>query len=111
LGKPPLSATEPFLSPNGQRSPSPTPTKERFRRLSCREAIDIAIQHGTGRTTGMSKARLGVFEIGKGGATVATLMLPRTTFKLGDTIEGVIDLENGDIKCYQVFLLVVANSD
>jgi hypothetical protein len=102
LGKAPLSATEPFLMPNIPRSPSPTPTRERMRRLSCREAIDVAIQNGIGKGAGISKAKLGVFEIGKGGVTVATLILPRTTFKLGDTIEGVIDLEDGPIKCYQV---------
>jgi hypothetical protein len=104
LGKAPLSATESFLNPNIPRSPSPTPTRERYRRLSCREAIDVAIHNGIDRGTGSSKAKLGVFEIGKGGVTVATLTLPRTTFKLGDTIEGVLDLEDGAIKCYQVCL-------
>jgi hypothetical protein len=109
LGKAPLSATEPFLNPNALRSPSPTPTRERYRRLSCREAIDMAVQHGIGKSAGASKSKLGIFEIGKGGIRVATLILPRTTFKLGDTIEGVLDLADEAIKCYQVCLYLIAN--
>jgi len=109
LGKAPLSATEPFLNPNGLRSPSPTPTWEWYRQLSCREAIDVAVQYGIGRSAGTSKSKLGIFEIGKVGVTVATLILPRTTFKLGDMIQGVLDLADGAIKCYQVCLYFIAN--
>jgi hypothetical protein len=102
LGRPPLTATEPAtprLEVPG--TPSPTPTKERYRPLSCREAIDVLLQRGVGSLRG-NKTKVGVFEIGKNGVTVATLTLPRTTFKLGETIDGVIDLEDGLIKCYQV---------
>ena len=102
LGKAPMSATDPFsrLTP---RTPSPTPTKERtFRSLSCREVIDVVVQSGLGNAQGM-KAKAGIFEIGKNGIKLATLTLPRTAFKLGETIDGVLDLEDGDIKCYQVY--------
>lgn len=105
LGKVPLSATDPFAKLSVPRSPSPTPSRERMRRLSCREAVDFAVQRGMGPGAG-SKAHVGVFEIGKNGVTVAKLMLPRTTYKLGEVIEGIIDLEDGPIKCYQVCLLV-----
>jgi RAB6A-GEF complex partner protein 2 len=81
------------------RTPSPTPTKERFRTLSCREVIDVILQRGMGVG---SRTKVGVFEIGKDGVTVAKLTLPRTTFKLGETIEGVVNLENEGINCYHV---------
>jgi RAB6A-GEF complex partner protein 2 len=100
LGKVPLSATDTSFRLDVPRTPSPNPTaRERtFRRLSCREAIDSIVQRGLRAMP----AKLGVFEIGKNGVTVATLTLSRTKFKLGETIEGVIDLEDGRIKCYQV---------
>ena len=98
LGKVAMSATDPFAKLSVPRSSSPTPTKERMRRLSCREAIDFAVQRGLGPGAG-TKAKVGVFEIGKNGVTVAKLTLPRTTYKLGDIIEGIIDLEDGPIKC------------
>jgi hypothetical protein len=107
LGKVPMSASDPFLRLNTRTpSPTPTPTKERFfRPLSCREVIDVVIQTGLGNVPG-TKAKIGVFEIGKNGITVATLTLPRTTFKLGETIDGIVDLEDGNIKCYQACLVV-----
>lgn len=100
LGKAPMSASDPFsrLNPG---TPSATFTKERtFRPLSCREIIDVVIQRGLGNLSGTKS--IGVFEIGKNGITIATLTLPRTTFKLGETIDGVLDMEDGNIKCYQV---------
>jgi hypothetical protein len=106
LGKAPMSATEPVrhLSP---RTPSPnpvTPTQERsFRSLSCREVIDAVVQNGLSNPQ-RTNAKVGVFEIEKNGIKVATLTLPRTTFKLGETIDGVLDLEDGNIKCYQVYI-------
>ena len=105
LGKVPMSASDPFLRLDTQTL-APTPTKERFfRPLSCREVIDAVIQRGVGNVPG-ARAKIGVFEIGKNGITVATLTLPRTTFKLGETIDGVVDLEDGNIKCYQVCVVV-----
>jgi hypothetical protein len=98
LGQAPMSASDPFFHLDVPRMPSPTPTNDRFKTVSCREAIDL-VQKGLGLGT---KAKVGVFEIGKNGITVATLTLPKTTFKLGDTIDGVLDLEDGIIKCYQV---------
>jgi hypothetical protein len=56
----------------------------------------MAVQHGIGRSAGTSKSKLGVFEIGKGGVRVATLILPQTTFKLGDMIQGIEQLRGGD---------------
>jgi RAB6A-GEF complex partner protein 2 len=101
LGKAPMSASETLPSRlTVPRTPSPSPTKDRFRPLTSREAIDAVIRRGG--IGGLTKAKVGVFEIGKNGVTVATLTLPRTTFKLGETIDGVLDLENGIIKCYQV---------
>jgi len=100
LGKAPISASEPYLSLNTPRTPSPTPTKERFRPLSCRESIDFAIQKEL--RTGSIGKRKGIFEIGKNGVTLATLTLSRMAFKLGETIEGVIDIEEGPIKCFQI---------
>jgi hypothetical protein len=101
LGKNPLSATESMPRLEIPGTPSPTPTKERHRTLSCRDAIDVVLQRGHGSAVG-TKTKVGVFEIGKNGVTVATLTLPRTTFKLGEIVDGVIDLEDGLIKCYQV---------
>lgn len=101
LGKTPLSAIEPIPRLEIPGTPSPTPTKERHRALSCRDAIDVVLQRGHGSVSG-TKTKVGVYEIGKNGVTVATLTLPRTTFKLGEIIDGVIDLEDGLIKCYQV---------
>jgi hypothetical protein len=101
LGKAPISATEPVLRLDVPRTPSPTPTRERFRHLSCREAIDVAVQRGIGPGASI-KSKVGVFEIGKNGVTVAKLTLPRTIYKLGETIEGMLDLEDGLIRCYQV---------
>jgi len=101
LGKAPISASEPFLSLATPRTPSPTPTKERFRPLSCRESVDFAIQKEL-RTGALGKRKAGIFEIGKNGLTLATLTLSRMTFKLGETIEGIIDIENGPIKCFQI---------
>src|SRR5271154_1915767 len=101
LGKNPLSATESMPRLEIPGTPSPTPTKERYRTLSCRDAIDVVLQRGHGSAAG-TKTKVGVFEIGKNGVTVATLTLPRTTFKLGEIVDGVIDLEDGLIKCYQV---------
>lgn len=102
LGKVPLSATDTSFRLDVPRTPSPNlTTKERtFRRLSCRDVIDVIVQRGLRAMPG----KVGVFEIGKNGITVATLILPRTMFKLGETIEGVINLEDGRIKCYQVSL-------
>jgi hypothetical protein len=37
------------------------------------------------------------------------LILPRTTFKLGDMIQGVLDLADGAVKCYQVCPYFIAN--
>lgn len=102
LGKTPLSATEPIPRLEIPGTPSPTPTKERHRALSCRDAIDVVLQRGHGSVSGGTKTKVGVYEIGKNGVTVATLTLLRTTFKLGEIIDGVIDLEDGLIKCYQV---------
>ena len=105
LGKTPLSATERFprLEIPRTPSPTPTPTKERHRTLSCRDAIDVILQRGHWSVPG-TKSNVGVFEIGKNGGTVAILTLPRTTFKLGEIIDGVIDLQDGPTKCYQVSL-------
>jgi RAB6A-GEF complex partner protein 2 len=105
LGKAPSSASDPLLRLNVPSSPFPSPTKERtFRPLSCREVIDVIIQRGLDNISGM-KAKVGVFEIGKNGITVATLTLPKTIFKLGETIDGVLDLDDENIKCYQVCIL------
>jgi RAB6A-GEF complex partner protein 2 len=101
LGKAPISATEPVLRLEVPRTPSPTPTRERSRHFSCREAIDVAVQRGRGPGASM-KSKVGVFEIGKNGVTVAKLTLPRTIYKLGETIEGILELEDGLIRCYQV---------
>jgi hypothetical protein len=101
LGKVAMSTAEPYARLTVPRSPSPTPTRERMRRLSCREAIDFVMQRGHGPGSG-AKGKIGVFEIGKNGVTVAKLTLPRTTYRLGDVIEGIIDLEEGPIHCYQV---------
>ena len=104
LGNVPLSATEPSSSnltvpPN----PSPTPTREQpFKPLTCREAVVSIVRKGA-RALSNGKAKIGVFEIGKNGIPVAKLTLPRTIFKLGDTIEGIIDLvAGGNLQCYQV---------
>jgi RAB6A-GEF complex partner protein 2 len=105
LGRPPPAADS-HLQISTPRSPCLTPTKERFRRLSCREAIDVALLRGT---TG--KAKIGVFEIGKNGVNVVKLTLPRTTYKLGETVEGVLDFVNGPIRCYQVRLFWVGTDD
>jgi hypothetical protein len=59
------------------------------------------VQRGRGPGASM-KSKVGVFEIGKNGVTVAKLTLPRTIYKLGDTIEGMLQLEDGLIRCYQV---------
>jgi hypothetical protein len=100
LGHTPLSATE--SSSNLTVLPNPTPTREYAFKLTCREAVDIIIQRGIGTLPG-SKAKIGVFEIGKNGIPVAKLTLPRTTFKLGETIEGIVNLEGGEkVQCYQV---------
>lgn len=105
LGKAPMSASDPFLRADIPMTPA-SPSRARFRRLSAREAIDFVIQRGFTSDTG-TKAKVGVFEIGKNGVTVATLTLPRTIFKLGDTVEGVIDLEDGMVKCFQVHISLV----
>jgi RAB6A-GEF complex partner protein 2 len=105
LGNVPLSATEPPAShlsvpPN----PVPTPTREHpFKTSSCREALVSIVRKGAGAFSGGTKAKIGVYEIGKNGISVAKLTLPRTIFKLGETIEGIIDLEEGEnVQCYQV---------
>lgn len=105
LGNVPLSATEPsalYLSvpPN----PSLTPTREQpFKTPSCREALISIVRKGAGALSGGTKAKIGVYEIGNNGIPVAKLTLPRTIFKLGETIEGIIDLEEGEyVQCYQV---------
>jgi hypothetical protein len=102
LGKVPPSATDTSFRLDIPRTPSsaPTPKERTFRPSSSREAIDAIMRRGLRA----NPAKVGVFEIGKNGITVATLTLPRTTFKLGETIEGIIDLEDGIIKCYQVYL-------
>jgi hypothetical protein len=109
LGKAPLSASEPFLRADVPMTPA-SPSRTRFRALSVREAIDIVVQRGFAYGTG-PKAKVGVFEIGKNGVTIATLTLPRTIFKLGETIEGVIDLEDGIIKCFQVYISIVKSTE
>lgn len=101
LGKSAMSASDPFARLNVPRSPSPTPTRDRMRRLSCRAAIDFAIQRGFGRHTG-TKGKIGIFEIGKNGVTVAKLTLPRTTYKLGEVVEGILDFDESPIMCHQV---------
>jgi RAB6A-GEF complex partner protein 2 len=93
LGRVPMSATESSLHLDVPRTPSPTPTRERTSKLTCREAIDVLLK---------KRSKVGVFEIGKNGVTVAKLTLPRTTYKLGETVEGVLDFSGGPIKCYQV---------
>jgi len=103
LGNTPLSATgqSPHLTvlPNA----TPTPTREQaFKPMTCREAVDIILRRGIGTLPG-TKAKIGVFEIGKHGIPVAKLTLPRTTFKLGEIVEGIIDLGGGgNVHCYQV---------
>ena len=52
VGKSSMSASDPFARLSVPRSPSPTPTRDRTRRLSCREAIDFAIQRGVGQHAG-----------------------------------------------------------
>jgi len=103
LGNTPLSATEQTSHLTVPPNSAPTPTRERASKpLTCREAVDFILQRGIG-TLRRTKAKIGVFEIGKHGIPVAKLTLPRTTFKLGETIEGVIDLQGGDsVHCYQV---------
>jgi len=95
LGRVPISASDNSLHLNIPRtpSPSPSPTKERISKLMSREAIDVALKKG-------SKA--GVFEIGKNGVVVAKLTLPRTMYKLGETVEGTLTFDDGPIQCYQV---------
>ena len=101
LGQAPLSATDASFRLTIPRTPSPNPMKERAHQpISCREAIDVVVRRGLHA----KPAKIGVFEIGKNGVTVATLTLPRTIFKLGETIDGVIDLEDGIIRCYHVYL-------
>ena len=100
LGRAPMSASDPYFL-NIPRTPSPNPSRDSFKQLSCRNAIDIVIQKGFLSGTG-SKAKAGVFEIGKNGVTLATLTLPRTIFKIGEMIDGVIDFVDGVINCYQV---------
>jgi len=102
LGKTPLSATEPHANLSIPRTPSPSPRRERIRHLSCREAVEVALQKGMGPST---KSKVGVYEIGKAGSKVATLTIPRTMYKLGETIEGVLDLDGGQITCFQVPLI------
>jgi len=98
LGKIPLSASDSSLHLSVPRTPSPTPTKERFQRLSCREAVEIALKRGLS-----GRVKVGVFEINKNSVMVARLTVPRTLYKLGETVEGVVDFEEGPIKCYQVW--------
>jgi len=93
LGKMPISATDSTSNLNIPRTPSPTPTRETISKCTCREAIDVALKKGS---------KMGVFEIGKNGITVAKLTLPRAVYKLGETVEGILDFADGPIKCYQV---------
>lgn len=106
LGKSSMSASDPFARLSVPRSPSPTPTRDRMRRLSCREAIDFAIQRGVGQHAG-TKGKIGIFEIGKDGVTVAKLTLPRTTYKLGEVVEGIVEFDDSPMMCYQVGNLII----
>lgn len=79
------------------RSPSPS-ARTMTRPLTCRETVDFVVRRGGPG----SKSHNGIVEIAKSGSTIATLALERTAFKLGETIEGVIELDYKSVNCYQV---------
>jgi RAB6A-GEF complex partner protein 2 len=65
-----------------------------------KEAIDLAILRSN--LTGAANQSANRFEIARSGRRVAVIMLPRPSYRLGETISAVIDFTNADIPCYSI---------
>lgn len=65
-----------------------------------KEAIDLAILRSNITSHGNQSANR--FEIARSGRRVATIMLSRPAYRLGESITTVVDFTNTDIPCYSL---------
>ena len=97
-----LSPTSPLVSPSIRRSSSMV---DAFEPQSMKEAVDLAIL----RANQLSRALDGPgsnisskFDIARSGLRVATLLLPRPAYRLGETINLIVDVSNAAIATYEL---------
>lgn len=98
-----LSRQEPGPQP-GLKSPTEVNRKSFFEneeKKPMKDIIDLAIMRSNAVETSVSSSR---FEISRSGLRVAVVQLSRPTFKLGETIQSLIDLRDSEIPCYSVHL-------
>lgn len=67
-----------------------------------KEAIDTAILRSN--LTGAANQSANRFEIARSGKRVAVIMLARPSYRLGETMNAVIDFTNSHIPCYSIHL-------
>jgi len=86
----------------GLLSPTEPPTPGTFsgyhsQAAPMKEIIDSAIVHGV--ATRESKASANRFQISRGGDKVATVLLFRSAYRLGEVVQISVDLQNADVVC------------
>lgn len=57
-----------------------------------------------------SRGKVNRFEVMRNGVFIATILLGRPSFRLGETIPVVVDLQNSDIRCYSL-TAILENSE
>jgi RAB6A-GEF complex partner protein 2 len=97
-----LSPTSPLHSPTTMRRHSSI--AEPFDPRSMKEAIDFAILRSnllaSTSSSSQNQTLSNKFDIARSGHRVATLLLPRPAYRLGETLTLIIDLSNASIPVY-----------
>ena len=86
------------LSPTELSTPTHTGVEKHTANLSTKNVIDTHISRGD--LLAASKAVSSRFDIHRFGQRVATIMLARSAYKLGDTIIASIDFRRGHVPCF-----------
>ena len=87
-----------LLSPSENGNRSFTPTAEEPK--SMKEAIDFAILKSN--SAGSTQRSANRFEISRGGDRIATIMLARPAYRLGETLSVALAFDESEIPCYSL---------